>query len=238
MTSPMTSRHGPRRLDWDRIRLVAFDMDGTLYSQRRLRLRMMRDLLLDAASRWTLDAITVLRAYRRIREQVAEQEVPDFDNALVTRTARATGRSPDEVRPVVEEWIERRPLPYLRACRYPGLAELFAGLRRGGKLIGILSDYPAAAKLAALDLEADRIVCASDKGVRLLKPNPRGLEVMIEAAGTGPQQTVLIGDRADRDGMAARRIGAWPLIRSAKPIRGYQTFAAFDDAIFRSFLPA
>jgi len=222
--------------DWGGVRLVAFDMDGTLYSQYRLRARMMRDILLDAASRWTLDAITVLRAYRRIREQLGEQEVPDFEGALVAETARATGRSADDVRLIVEEWIERRPLPYLEACRYPGLIELFAGLRRKGKLIGILSDYPASAKLSALGLDADHIVCASDKGIGLLKPNPRGLQAMIEAAGTSPHQTVLIGDRADRDGVVARRIGAWPLIRSAKPVKDWQTFATFDDAIFRNFL--
>jgi hypothetical protein len=46
---------------WDDIRLVAFDVDGTLYSQYRLRVRMTRDILLDAASRRALDTITILR---------------------------------------------------------------------------------------------------------------------------------------------------------------------------------
>lgn len=32
-------------LDWDRLHLVVFDVDGTLYRQRPLRLRMARDLL-------------------------------------------------------------------------------------------------------------------------------------------------------------------------------------------------
>lgn len=222
--------------DWAGIRLVAFDMDGTLYSQYRLRVRMMGDILLDAASRRTLDTMTVLRAYRQIRERLAEHEVADFESVLVAKTASTTARSPDEVRSIVAEWLERRPLPYLAACRYPGLVELFAGLRRKGKVIGILSDYPVSAKLAALGLDADHVVCASDPGIGLLKPNPRGLGAMIEAAGTNPRQTVLIGDRADRDGAAARRIGAWPLIRSAKPSKDWQTFATFDDAIFRDFL--
>ena len=31
--------------DWDTIRLVVFDIDGTLYRQRPLRLRMARDIL-------------------------------------------------------------------------------------------------------------------------------------------------------------------------------------------------
>jgi putative hydrolase of the HAD superfamily len=54
--------------------------------------------------------------------------------------------------------------------------------------------------------------------------------------GVKPQQTVLIGDRADRDGIVARRAGAQALIRSSKPLEGWQTFARFDDALFSPFL--
>jgi putative hydrolase of the HAD superfamily len=97
---------------WDDIRLVAFDVDGTLYSQYRLRVRMMRAILLDAASKRALDTIRILRTYRRLREQLAEREVPDFENALAARTASATGCTADQVRSILEEWIERRPLPY------------------------------------------------------------------------------------------------------------------------------
>jgi len=232
----MTLRRLLEPSDWEGVHLVAFDLDGTLYSQYRLRVRMARDVLLHAASTCSLEAMMVVGAYRRIREQMGEQEVPDFESALVAATASATGRSSHEVRVIVHEWIERRPLSYLAACRYPGLVELFAGLRSKGKVIGVLSDYPASAKLSALGLRADHVVCAGDAGVGLLKPNPRGLQAMIEAVGTNPCQTVLIGDRVDRDGAAARRIGAWPLIRSAKPIKDWQTFARFDDGIFRSFL--
>lgn len=224
--------------DWDAIRLIVFDMDGTLYSQARLRVRMTRDLLLDVASTRSLEPLRLLRFYRRLREQLGQQESADFEHELIAATATATGRSADGVRAIVEEWIERRPLPHLAACRYRGLPELFAGLRRNGKMIGVLSDYPARAKLSALGLQADHIVCASDEGIGLLKPNPRGLRVIIEAAGAKPRQTVLIGDRADRDGVVARRIGAWPLIRSRRPIADWQTFAKFDDAIFRNFLHA
>ena len=224
--------------DWDGIRLVVFDMDGTLYSQARLRVRMTRDMLLHTVSTRSLDTIAVIRAYRRIREHLSELEVPDFETALVAETAAATGRSAHDVRSIVDEWIERRPLPYLAACRYPGLVELFAGLRLRGKTIGILSDYPARAKLAALGLDADHVVCAGDEGIGLLKPNPHGLQAMMEAARATPLQTVLIGDRADRDGAAAKRAGAWPLIKSDKPMKDWQTFATFDDAIFRGFLPS
>jgi hypothetical protein len=54
---------------------------------------------------------------------------------------------PERVRGIVGEWIERRPLRHLAACRYPGVLKLFAGLRGSGKMIGICSDYPVQAKL-------------------------------------------------------------------------------------------
>jgi putative hydrolase of the HAD superfamily len=59
--------------------------------------------------------------------------------------------------------------------------ELFATLRRTGNKIGIFSDCPAQAKLDALGLRADDIVCAADSGVGILRPNPRGLEVSMAA---------------------------------------------------------
>jgi FMN phosphatase YigB (HAD superfamily) len=222
--------------DWDRIKLVVFDVDGTLYRQQRLRLRMARDMMVHAARTRSLDVPLVIRAYRRIRERIAEREVADFDSALIAQTAAATRLTAAEIHAIVDEWIERRPLPYLAACMYPGVAALFSGLRRKAKIVGVLSDYPAAAKLDALGVAADHVVCASDHGIRMLKPNPRGLQVMMEAANATPGETVLIGDRAERDGEAARRAGAWPLLRSAKTIKGWQTFARFDDPLFAPIL--
>jgi FMN phosphatase YigB (HAD superfamily) len=225
---------GPR--DWDSIKLVAFDVDGTLYRQRPVRLRMGLEMVLHAISNWNFEIIAVIRTYRRIRERLGEEEVLDFERALIAETAAATAHSPDAVRAIVAEWIEQRPLRYLAGCRYPALPELFAGLRRKGKVVGILSEYPATAKLAVLGLRADHVVCAGDQGIGLLKPHPRGLKALIAVAGAQAQATVLIGDRAERDGLVARRAGARALIRSSRAIDGWQTFASFDDALFAPFL--
>ena len=223
-------------LDWDHVHLVVFDVDGTLYRQRPLRLRMARDILLHTLLKRDLNVAAVLAKYRRIRERLGDEETVDFERALIAQTAAATANTPDSVRAIVSEWIDQRPLKYLAACRYPGLPQLFAGLRRSGKSIGILSDYPAEAKLEALGLTANYVVFAGDEDIGLLKPHPRGLASLIAAAGVKPHQTVVIGDRVDRDGLVARRAGAQALIRSSKPIEGWQTFARFDDALFSPFL--
>jgi putative hydrolase of the HAD superfamily len=236
MTVPHSCTHLSAPADWDGIRLVVFDVDGTLYRQRPLRLWMARDLLLHSLLKRDLNVITVLRNFRRIRERLADEQIVDFEPALIAETAATTANTPDTVRAIATEWLERRPLPYLAGCLYPRLTQLLAGLRRNGKSIGVLSDYPAKAKLAALGLTADHIVTADDEGVRLLKPHPRGLESLMTAAGVQASATVLIGDRADRDGVAARRAGARALIRSSRPIEGWQTFAGFDDALFVPFL--
>jgi FMN phosphatase YigB (HAD superfamily) len=222
--------------DWGSIRLVVFDADGTLYRQRPVRLRMARDLLLHALSKGDFSVITVLAKYRRIKERLSDEQAADFERILVAETATATATSPDTVREIISEWIDQRPLPYLAACRYPGLVQLFAGLRRESKSIGILSDYPVKAKLLALELTANHMAFAGDAGVGLLKPHPRGLESLIAAAGVAADETMMIGDRVDRDGVAALRAGARALIRSSKPIEGWQTFAKFDDPVFTRFL--
>ena len=113
MTSTFTAA------DWRDVRLVAFDVDGTLYGQRPLRLRMGRDMVMHTMAKCDLSAINVVIAYRRIRERLAVEERADFAaEARVTPPERVKGcpgvddalafevgrrqrpRADDEVRPL------------------------------------------------------------------------------------------------------------------------------------------
>jgi putative hydrolase of the HAD superfamily len=219
-------------LDWDEIRLVVFDVDGTLYDQRGLRLRMLREMLISSIRARNISFIYILRAYRRIREELGDSLHEDFEPELTSRTAAFVGCSEDQVRSTVEEWLERRPLRHLVQYRYPQLPELFQGLRKHGKKIGVFSDYPAREKLEALKLDADVIVCASDEDVGVLKPHAKGLRILMSRAATNHAETILIGDRPERDGLAARAANVRPLILSRKSIGGWQTFNRYDDPLF------
>ncbi|WP_245277957.1 hypothetical protein [Rhizobium leguminosarum] len=119
-----------RNVDWGSIRFVIFDVDGTLYNQRRLRLRMAVELIVDAVARGSLTNLRVLRAYRSLRETIGEEEIDDFQACLMARTVARTGQPAERIEAIVSEWIERRPLAYIASCRYDGLVELFAALRR------------------------------------------------------------------------------------------------------------
>ena len=132
-------------------------------------------------------------------------EVPGFESVLTKRLADRYKRSEAEISQLVSRWMEVKPLPFLKACRFPGVESVFSRLRQAGKRIGVLSDYPAHDKLAALGLEADLVVSARDKEVDILKPHPSGLLRIMKLAEVEAGETVMIGDRAERDGEIGRR---------------------------------
>lgn len=220
------------RVEWAAIRLVAFDVDGTLYRQSGLRLHMARSLVWHSAATGSLRTLGVLRDYRRLREVFAEQEVAGFEDRLTREVASAHRITQAAVRTLVGEWIEQKPLPLLRRHRYPGVGRLFRAIRASGRMLGVLSDYPAVDKLSALELSAEFIISANDAEVGVMKPNPAGLRLLMDRAGVRPEETLLIGDRPERDGLAADRAGARCLIRTGRPDPDYRSFAGFDDPVF------
>src|SRR6266850_203758 len=64
-----------------------------------------------------------------------------------TEPARRIGESPAMIASLVEEWMFRRPVKYLRWARRRQIASLLGRLRDDRVALGVLSDYPAAEKL-------------------------------------------------------------------------------------------
>jgi HAD superfamily hydrolase (TIGR01509 family) len=129
--------------------------------------------------------------------------------AQYAAAADVLGTSPDEVERIVDEWMYRRPLKWLRWCRRRGLVEFLDWLDRNGLRKGVLSDYPAEDKLDALGLSGrfDPIVSAVDPGVDAFKPDPRGYLEAARRWGFEPAEVLYVGDRADVDVAGARAAG-------------------------------
>ena len=214
---------------WDSVRLVVFDVDGTLYDQRRLRLAMAAQLGWHCLCRLNLRTARVLRHYRHFREQMADREIRDFERAAQADLVATYGADKAALRELIADWMEIRPLPHLAAARRPGVTDLFNRLCAAGKAIGIVSDYPARAKLAARGLNADFVVSATDREVNVMKPDPAGLLRVMALAGVSPAETVMIGDRPERDGEAARRAGVQTLIIGAESSSHWTGFKHFRE---------
>jgi len=217
-------------LPWDQIRAVLFDMDGTLYDQKKLRQRILPRLGLHVLGRADLKLLKIISALRHEREALADAEVSPFEEKLIADVAAKTGASPERVRAVLSDWLETRPLPYLAPAIIPGTAGLFAALRASDRPIGVLSDYPARGKLDALGLQADLVLAATDPGIAIQKPSPKGIHEAAKRLGLPPGAILVIGDRDERDGAAARRAGAPVLIRG-------RDFDTFEDPLFHAIPP-
>jgi HAD superfamily hydrolase (TIGR01549 family) len=218
-------------IDWNAFDLIVFDVDGTLYSQGKLRLKMAAVLARHCLVTGSVNTIRILGSYREWREELAEDGNERFEEILVSRLASRYRKSETDIQSIVTEWMEVKPLKYLKDCRYAGVKELLGQLRSAGKIIGVLSDYPARDKLSMLDLEADIVLSARDEHVAALKPNPRGLQHLMALAGVGPEATVMIGDRAERDGEMGRRAGVKTYLRSSDAIPGWDCFSSFHDIL-------
>jgi phosphoglycolate phosphatase/putative hydrolase of the HAD superfamily len=73
-----------------------------------------------------------------------------------------------------------------------------------------VSDYPATSKLLALGLSDyfDQVVSNGEtEGLRRIKPSPDGYLLAAQLLGCDPEECLVIGDRDDADGAAARAAG-------------------------------
>jgi len=155
-------------------------------------------------------AVRVLSAYRQAQEVLRSQgPVDDIARAQVDLAAARTGVPASHVSALVEEWIDVRPLDVIASSARSGLVAALDALRDRGLRLGVVSDYPATAKLAALGVadRFDTVVSAGDRRVQAFKPDPRGLTVALKDLGLHSSETLYVGDRADVDAPAAAAAG-------------------------------
>lgn len=191
------------------------DLDGTLYRPGPVKLAMAVQLLLFGVHR-----LRLIRNFRQQHERIREEGLDRREDPFTLQlrlTALALGEEVAEVEAVIREWMVKRPGPWLRRFRRASLLAEIAGFRAGGGRTALVSDYPAREKLKALDAESlFEVVVASGEagGPPRLKPSPDGYLAAARALGVEPVRCLVIGDRDDADGEAARRAGmAFRLIR-------------------------
>lgn len=184
------------------------DLDGTLYTARPLKLVMAAELLLLG-----LPKVATIRAFRHEHERIREEGLDaggDPFGLQLDLASKELGVSRDALEAVVREWMVRRPCRWLPRFRRGALLEEIAAFRAAGGRTALVSDYPARDKLRALGAETlfDEVVASGEAGgPAQLKPSPSGYLTAAQRLGVAPAECLVIGDRDDADGEAARRAG-------------------------------
>jgi phosphoglycolate phosphatase len=184
------------------IRLIVFDLDGTLIDSRK-----------DLAN--SVNAMLTQLNQQPLPEEIIATYIGDGVGMLVRR---ALGDPVDEH--AVEDGVNRF-LTYYREHKldhtyaYPGVFASLDALRSmpDGSLrsMAVLTNKPIGPSMAiceALGLSPYffRIYGGNSFGTK--KPDPEGLNALIREANVTPHETLMVGD-SDVDILTARRAGAW-----------------------------
>jgi putative hydrolase of the HAD superfamily len=184
------------------------DCDGTLYHGAPVRVLMGLELLMLG-----LGALPIVRAFRAQHEYLRhhpEECAPNPYAAQLRAVATQLHLPEDQVATVVAKWMQERPGKWLRLFKRGSLIDAITEHRAQGGLTALVSDYPAAQKLAALGVNAlfDVIVAAGEPGgATHLKPDPEGYLLAAQALNVSPAECLVLGDRTDADGDAAKAAG-------------------------------
>ena len=188
------------------IKAVAFDLDGTLYPNYRLYVRLLPFLLKE----WRF-----ISAFGRARDQIrGEQEQPggaaraDFYDYQARLTAERLNAPPEQTREKIEKSIYRAWEPYFTEIKmFPHVLELLEKLKEAKLKLGLLSDFPPAAKLENLGIAAcfDAVLCSESIGA--LKPALPPFLELAKALGCAPEQVLYVGNSRRYDIEGGRRAG-------------------------------
>lgn len=194
-----------KRISLDKIRLVTWDVDGTLYSLRRMKWHVLGRYLREALNgkrRIAHQELTVLRRYRQMIDRARvgggalARNLPDeFDFSSLEVGAR---------RWYIESVAKAGPRS--------GVERVLMKLRERKIPQVVFSDYEANSKLQLLGLAEYFDAVYVGEVLGFVKPHSAVLERIANDFSV-PIDTVLhIGDRADRDDAAARAAGCRCLI--------------------------
>lgn len=191
-------------------RLYVFDLDGTLYDQPKLRLIMaMRLMLYYMCHPFSVKELLILQHFRKVKDTWTGSS---SEEEIYKRVADDKKTSPDKVAGIVKKWIYDNPLSALKSASDEHLAKWIAYLRKEGKKVVVLSDYPTKDKLNALGITVDGQYGPDDERLSELKPSPKGLQIIMQDTGISAEDILMIGDRDEKDGASARAAGVDSLI--------------------------
>lgn len=198
-------------------KLYVFDLDGTLYFQKKLRLIMaIRLIKYYGLHFWQFRELLIIKKFRDVKDNWeniqkslninALNGESDIDEQQYKYVAMKLNTSPEKVKNVIHRWIYENPLDALKLSKDERLSGIIERELKDKKVV-VLSDYPAYDKLKAMDINIKDAYCTAQKEIGELKPSPKGLMYISSLYDVPTSDMLMIGDRMEKDGECAKRAG-------------------------------
>jgi len=212
------------------ISAVAFDLDGTLYPNYRLNIRLLSFLCKHGP---LLAALAKARSViRRQQEQSPSAVVPDFYEYQARLAAGILHAPPEQIKEKIDCLIYRGWEPHFFNIKlFPHVREVLSEMRAAGLKMGLLSDFPPETKLKNLGLSAcwDAVLCSERVGA--IKPALRPFHELAQALQCPPGQVLYVGNSRPYDIGGAGRAGMKTALFAGRFSR-YRPFAGKTKADF------
>ena len=180
---------------------LAFDLDGTLYPNYRLYIRLVPFLLRNQRLLRAMDkARTMLR---RSGEYGA-----DFYDAQAALMAGVLKKPAGRIKEQTERLIYRGWEPFFKNIKlFPYAREALDSFRGHGIKLGLLSDFPPENKLENLEITQywDAVVCSERAG--RLKPDPKSFLDLASNLSVLPENMLYVGNSVPYDVIGAASAG-------------------------------
>ncbi|HMB00303.1 MAG TPA: HAD family hydrolase [Spirochaetota bacterium] len=184
---------------------IIFDFDGTLYNRNGINKKMIMANLFY----WRY-----LKGLKEVREEMAGKDYGSkeaFYSAFYAAVAKKTKKKIYNVKKWYTNTFYSKFVKVLADHFYsrPKVNKLLYNLQTRGYRLAVVSDYDKIAeRMQALGIDQNPFRCLlSAEAVGALKPHPKSLLAAADVLGTKPAATLVIGDRSETDGQAARNAG-------------------------------
>ena len=189
----------------EKVQAYIFDLDGTLYSQKKMHIKMAEELIRYYAIHPNrIKDIYYIWKFRKLREYRDNKQISI--NELIGKMSSSEDKIKN-IYGVIDRWMFKEPLKLIKSCAYEEVINYIRKEKDKGKSIVIYSDYPVKDKLNALGLCADIEVCAEDDNIKELKPSSKAMNYIMDRLNADGSLVVYVGDRYEKDGESARLSG-------------------------------
>jgi putative hydrolase of the HAD superfamily len=179
---------------------IAFDLDGTLYPNYRLFIRLAPFIVKHGKLLWAMG-----KARNILRAENAEGPFYDLQARIAAKFLK---EEPRIVKERLETLVYRGWEPLFRRIKpYAHVRETLEALGRRGFKLGILSDFPPVKKLEYLGLGGlwDTVLCSEETG--RLKPDPLPFFKLAASLDLPPERILYVGNSRRYDIGGAQKTG-------------------------------
>ena len=182
------------------VKAVAFDIDGTLYPNWRMKFHSIPFLF---------SHIHLIMNFSRVRKDIRKiEKIDNFHEIQATLMSQITGMDVVTAKDTLDRIVYKKWEKIFRRVRpYGGLDKTLRQLRDKGYKLGVLSDFPVGNKLNYFRVDGHWDVAMSSEETGYLKPHAAPFLELASRLGCKPEEVIYVGNSIEYDIQGASAAG-------------------------------